>query len=810
MPFNQHKLSFQIDADGKGARKELQDIDHLIGKVGAGIGTWAGPAGIAAAGVAAIGTAGIATGAALFNLSKQASDFGSTIFDASKKTGLGAESLSAMKFAADQSGTSLEAITGGVSKFAKTVGEAADGSDAAAAKLKEFGLAPQDAINDLDGALGRVFQRIIQAPPGIERITLAQKAFGKSGADLLPFLDSFDGDLAGLIRKAKELGVTIDDKAAAAADKFGDQLDTLSNQLTAAGRTIGTEFMKPFGSMAEDVSAWLASNKDEVSTWGIAFSVAMDNAYRNIKTVVDFVKDNEFWFRLTLGVAGNAALDHFAEQVRRRKAQQDQDQAGEVDFGTMTPAQRRALSPLGGARYGSGEDDQPGSESGKVVNAVGIGQATSQADFDRQRKAYLDNIADEARTAIANERQTMAERLEIRESEYGKMFSIAERYASDVGRTEADLERYRETLDTQLLDHRKELLQEYIDFLKQAGPEGVEELRSAEHRMKLLEDEIETARNKNATNEKKRVADAIDNERKLGAVRARSWSEYVAQIKAASDAQDELDAKNGRARYEAGTITGGTGIGAGIADGIGIDLVSMFDESTNAMLSFQERMALVGADINNFVGSSLGGMIEGLAQMGAAWLSTGQFSAEAALQMISSAAFSIATQAGFKAIFEYAEGMAALGVTWGVPNPSSIAHFAAATTYAGIAAIAGGVGVVAGLGARAAGGGSSGGGKGSSGYGKGNGTTRQEDLRPISRASDDAYLSGHRDTPAAMVVRAIEKLEKRMSKFDSMRPGDVLVAGARQRKGFIGTQAVDDMKTRPQLGSRLLRQTNAR
>jgi hypothetical protein len=91
--------------------------------------------------VAAIGAAAVTAGVALIQSHQAtAADYGSTIFDASKKTGLHAEALSAMDFAAKQSGTSLEAITGGVAKFAKTVGEAADGSDKAAAKLKDFGI----------------------------------------------------------------------------------------------------------------------------------------------------------------------------------------------------------------------------------------------------------------------------------------------------------------------------------------------------------------------------------------------------------------------------------------------------------------------------------------------------------------------------------------------------------------------------------------------------------------------------------------------------------------------------------------------
>jgi hypothetical protein len=90
-------------------------------------------------------------------------------------------------------------------------------------------------------------------------MTLAQKAFGKSGADLLPFIKSFDGDLPGLIKKAKELGITMTDEDAAAADQFGDQLDTLTGQIKNTTFSFGKELMPVFldGSKALSVIGWL-------------------------------------------------------------------------------------------------------------------------------------------------------------------------------------------------------------------------------------------------------------------------------------------------------------------------------------------------------------------------------------------------------------------------------------------------------------------------------------------------------------------------------------------------------------------------
>jgi hypothetical protein len=225
------------------------------------LGAIPGPAGLATGAIVGTTAVAIAGTAALYGLTKAASDYGSVIHDVSQQTGLGAETISSLKIAADQSGSSIEQIAGSLAKFEKQISKSKDG-------LKEFGVTPQDALKDLDGSLAKVFTRIANAKPGYEQTTLAQKAFGKSGADLIPMIMSFDGDLPGLIAHLKELGLTMTDKDAAAADAFGDQMDTLEAQLAAAGRTIGMELMPVFSEFADRMSKWLVDNKGEIQSWG--------------------------------------------------------------------------------------------------------------------------------------------------------------------------------------------------------------------------------------------------------------------------------------------------------------------------------------------------------------------------------------------------------------------------------------------------------------------------------------------------------------------------------------------------------------
>lgn len=916
------KLKYQIVADAAKAKAEVKSFDDLLQGAGSRLGAaFAGPAATAAVGVTAIGTAAIGAGVALFNLTKTAADYGSTIFDASKKTGLHAEALSAMDFAAKQSGTSLEQITGGIAKFAKNVGAAADDTKKATKFLEDFGITPQAALADLDGALGKVFKRIIDAPPGIERMTLAQKAFGKSGADLLPFIDSFDGDLGKLIKRAKDLGVTINDDAAAAADKFGDQLDELSSQLAGAGRTIGTAFMGPFTDMAKGVSSWLVQNKDEIARWGqqmgdtLTGLISYWNSYHN--AVVgeghknepyrvnpagekEYLGDTSSYF----GILGalirdrgtrtrmNAAppawtgnqfeLDPVTNTLRartapfvppggstapggggggKRRPPNETDSefrrfftergfgvsrtfGGEINKGSLHPSGMAADVRIGGKsvaevfaltaaalekgyRLFDERVKRPGvkqtgphlhferggslKESGfldaamyggpaqlaylKKLDAERLGKASGRKGFDEFTKEQVEDQKKANEETLAIVREGIDQEIELYQARSETKLALLESDVAAGLKTEQQAADARQQIEEDVLNFKIQKLQEYSELDE---VESRDRARIAQEIALTLE-QIEQKR---AQRDKERH----EAEMKRLAEKRQSWNSYVQSIKAASDAQDEADAKAGRQRYESGTVMGGTGIGGAIGRGLGVDLVPMFDEATNAMLTFDQRLAMVGNDINNFVGTAIGGLIDGLAQMGAAWLVTGEFSAKAALQMAAGAALGIAIQAGVKAIFEFAEAAAAYARFDPV---SGAAHTAAAVLYVKTAAIAGAIGVGLGLAGRAVGGGSGSGGgrRSSSSSSSNNNGNRQQEVRPYSRQTDDVYISGRRDAPAALVARAIEKLEKRIG---AMSPGDVLVAGARQRRGFIGTQTVDDLKTRPQLGSRLLRQTNAR
>jgi hypothetical protein len=404
----------QAQKEFRELQKEIKDTTQVAGTSGTGgfqsfaqsIGLSEGAAGklagampavgaavgIAATGLAAAAAAAVTATRALFDLATQAADYGSEIFDASEKTGLSAEKLSAMKFAADQSGTSLEAITAGSAKFARAVNEAANGSEKAQDKMKRLGV----TSDDLDTALGQALKTIAETESGTKQMALAMEAFGKSGTELLPFIKSFDGNLEELTKQAKELGVTIDDEAARAADEFGDQMDTLNAQLSGVARTIGFAVMPEFQKLAEELSDWLKDNQEEVANWGRVIARVLSDSIYALKGLVNFINDNQTVIRVALAI-GTFGISEASMNLGRIVGEWSNQRAASQGQSDATGAGGAGGRRAGPGSFGISDEEQERAKAAAEKRARER-EAAIKADLNAQvqlEKAFLKDIEED-------------------------------------------------------------------------------------------------------------------------------------------------------------------------------------------------------------------------------------------------------------------------------------------------------------------------------------------------------------------------------------------------------------------------------
>lgn len=247
----------------------LKGIGGVLKNATAQAGGLRAIAGKAAIGVGAIGAAAVAAGAAI------AIKFGADSVDTFKRvagevgklkrvTGESAEDASRLAFSFKQTGVDVGAGTKAMQLFAKNVAKSAETDDNARAKAAAKADAIRDQISALEkagpsttgyadkmaglndklaaataaskmnvsaiGSLGieytdasgkvkpmadlmpQIADKFAAMPDGAEKTALAMKLFGKSGADMLPFLNKGAAGLAELSKKSDEFGNTLTDK----------------------------------------------------------------------------------------------------------------------------------------------------------------------------------------------------------------------------------------------------------------------------------------------------------------------------------------------------------------------------------------------------------------------------------------------------------------------------------------------------------------------------------------------------------------------------------------------------------------------
>jgi hypothetical protein len=194
---------------------------------------------IAVSGVAMIGAATAAAAPLIYGF-KELVGSGGALSDMEARTGIGAEALQELQYAAGQTGSSMEEVEASIRKMQDSLVKAAAGSKAETEALNELGL----SLTDLQGlSPDQQFERIGEAlgaiPDPAKRTALAMDLLGKSGTKILPMATQ----MAQLRAAARSLGLVMDKDTVEAADKLGDTLDTVSAQIKAASMALAAQLL---------------------------------------------------------------------------------------------------------------------------------------------------------------------------------------------------------------------------------------------------------------------------------------------------------------------------------------------------------------------------------------------------------------------------------------------------------------------------------------------------------------------------------------------------------------------------------------
>ena len=143
-------------------------------------------------------------------------DVGKETLRLQRYMGGSAEDASRLGHAFRMSGINIDQASKGLGILSKHL---AAGDDAA----KSLGISFQDAngkVKPMGDLLPQIAEKFKNMPPGAERTALAMKLFGRSGADMLPFLSKGAAGIQELMKQSDALGTTMSGKDAQAVKDY--------------------------------------------------------------------------------------------------------------------------------------------------------------------------------------------------------------------------------------------------------------------------------------------------------------------------------------------------------------------------------------------------------------------------------------------------------------------------------------------------------------------------------------------------------------------------------------------------------------
>lgn len=264
------KLVLAVDStQAVGAAGDLKTLESQGGKTESSMASLGNAAKIAGAAIAAAAAATVGMVAA----SVQAADAAG---EAAQSAGVTTAEFTRLQYAMQFDGAP-ENLGQSMKFLNKAVADAAVGAGNNAEMFAAMGV----SIRNQDGTLRsshdvllQVSDRFAGMEDGAQKAALATDIFGKAGADMIPFLNNGAAGIAALEAEADQLGITIDDKTAAAAGHLNDTFGRLKSAGAGLANQVMVAMMPALTGLGDEMAA-AATNSGAMEMAGKALVVIL-------------------------------------------------------------------------------------------------------------------------------------------------------------------------------------------------------------------------------------------------------------------------------------------------------------------------------------------------------------------------------------------------------------------------------------------------------------------------------------------------------------------------------------------------------
>lgn len=194
---------------------------------------------------------------------KSAIDAQDELSKLSRSTGVSVEALSELQYVAKMSG--VDDLGQSLNKLNKSIGDAATGSKEQIDAFSALGVSVVDSngkLRDTESVLNDVADAFAKYADGPAKASIAMNLFGKSGADLISFLDDGSEGLRKGREEAAKFGLTVRNDAAKSAEQFNDDLSRLQSVTTGVANQVAQGLTPTLSDLTDQMVAWASESEN--------------------------------------------------------------------------------------------------------------------------------------------------------------------------------------------------------------------------------------------------------------------------------------------------------------------------------------------------------------------------------------------------------------------------------------------------------------------------------------------------------------------------------------------------------------------
>jgi len=222
-----------------------------------------------------------AAGSALFAVAQSTANFGEEALKGAQKAGITVETFTALSYAAKLANLDQQQLTTGLKTLSVNMVEASQNTGTGEALFRRLGVSATDATGKLrptEDLLLDLAEVFAKSADGAGKSEAAVKLFGKTGLDLIPFLNQGKSGITALMAEAQRLGVVLSKEDAEAANQFNDQMKTLEAATRGLTLQLGKELLPAFTQLLKSMADLTAGPvgslfKTEIQGWSAIFTL---------------------------------------------------------------------------------------------------------------------------------------------------------------------------------------------------------------------------------------------------------------------------------------------------------------------------------------------------------------------------------------------------------------------------------------------------------------------------------------------------------------------------------------------------------